>query len=150
MRLSNIPIRLLFTGLVAMSLVQPAHAAGDPRKILCAWPCTLTMKAGVGTIDVKVPLASGTLKTLYREGDSFELEGGKDYVLVFKESKDGLFSFDLRFAAKAGDSVWSCRVKTIPTEPYISVEQTAWSGTPGQVAINTDRVKPFIVIKNHS
>jgi len=150
MTFTSTPARLLFAGLAAMTLAQAAHAAGDPRKIRCAWPCTLTLTAGVGSIDIKVPLASGTLRTLYKEGDTFDLEAGKDYVLVFQESKEGLFRFDLRFAAKTGGSAWSCRVRTIPAEPYISVEQSVWEGPPSRVVINTDRVKPFIVLDNPS
>ncbi len=75
--------RLLLAGMLSLALVQPASAASDPRRILCAKACTLVLKAGNGSIDVKVPTASGTLRTLYKEGDSIQLEGGKDYVLVF-------------------------------------------------------------------
>jgi hypothetical protein len=138
--------RLLLAGLISLGLVLPARAASDPRKILCAKATTLVLKAGNGSIDVKIPTASGTLRTLYKEGDSIELEGGKDYVLVFNESKDGRFSFDLQFAPTGGGPVWSCRVKTIPTAPFIDIQPGPWSGAPDQVTINTDRTQAFITI----
>jgi hypothetical protein len=147
MTFSTSPARYLFLGLAALVLVQSARAASDPRKIHCARPCTLVLKAAIGTIDVKFHTVSGTLKTLYQEGDKFELEAGKDYVLFFNESnREGKFSFDLEFIPAGGDSAWSCRVKTISTEPFISVEPKGWSGAPSKVAINTDPTKPFITI----
>lgn len=140
------PTRLLLAGLACIALAQPARAAADPRRIQCATPCILTLKAANGRIDIKIPTASRTLGTLAQPGDSFELEGGKDYVLMLNESNEGFFSFDLAFAPKAGGSAWSCRVKTLPFDPFIGVEKSAWSGAPGQVTINTDRTKPFITI----
>ena len=142
----TIPARLLLVGIASFALVQPARAESDPRKIICAKPCTLVLKAAKGTIDVKIPTASGTLKTLYQDGDSFDLEGGKEYVLKLNESKEGWFSFDLQFKPKGGTSTWSCTVKTISKEPYISVEKANWSGTAGKVSIDMVRTKPFIQI----
>ena len=123
------------------------EAAYDSRRIHCEGPCTLRLQAGTGTIEVKVPTASATLKTLYRPGDSFELEGGKDYVLRFNESPDGLFSFDLDFAPRQGGKTWSCRVRTAADPPFIQVDRQAWTGQPGQVEVNTDRTKPLLVIR---
>ena len=140
------PTRLLLAGLASIILAQPARAATDPRRIQCASACVLTLKAANGTIDIKVPEASGTLRTLAQSGDAFELEAGRVYVLFLKESNEGRFSFDLQFAPKAGGSAWSCQVKTLPIEPFIEVGQTAWSGAPGRVIINTDRTKPFITL----
>ena len=148
MPIAPLPTRLLLAGLASIALAQPARAATDPRRIQCASACVLTLKAANGTIDIKIPTASGTLRTLAQSGDAFELEGGKDYVLFLKESNEGVFSFDLQFAPKAGGSTWSCRVQTAPAEPFISVDKTAWSGAPGQVAINTDRTKPFITLNS--
>lgn len=146
---SSTPTRLLLAGLASLALVQPARAASDLRRIVCATSCTLVLKAANGTIDVKTPLASANLRTLYQEGDSFPLEAGKDYVLAFRESKQGWFSFDLEFKPAGAGSTWSCRVRTLSTEPFIGVEQSRWSGTPGQVTINTDRTKAFITLSSH-
>ena len=142
--------RLLFAGIASLALVQPARAESDPRKIICAKPCTLVMKACNGSIDIKVPTASASLKTLYQAGDSFDLEGGKEYVLKLNESRDGWFSFDLQFTPKGGKSTWSCTVKTIAKEPFISLEKAVWSGPAGKVTINTDRKKPFITLNSAS
>ena len=146
MPIAPLPTRLLLAGLASIALAQPARAATDPRRIQCASACVLTLKAANGTIDIKVPEASGTLRTLAQSGDAFELEAGRVYVLFLKESNEGRFSFDLQFAPKAGGSAWSCLVKTLPIEPFIGVERTAWSGAPGRVTINTDRTKPFITL----
>jgi len=142
--------RLLLAGLASLAMVQPARAASDLRRIVCTRSCTLVLKAANGTIDVKTPLASATLRTLYQEGDSFPLEARKDYVLAFRESREGMFSFELQFKPTGAGSAWTCRVRTLPVEPFIGVDQDAWSGTPGQVTINTDRTKPFITLDSHS
>jgi len=144
------PTHLLLAGLASLALVQPARAASDLRRIVCTRSCILVLKAANGTIDVKTPLASATLRTLYQAGDSFQLEAGKDYVLAFRESREGMFSFDLQFKPTEAGSVWSCRVRTLSTEPFIGVERSTWLGTPGQVTINTDRTKPFITLDSHS
>ena len=143
------PTRLLLAGLASLALVQPARAASDLRRIVCARSCTLVLKAANGTIEVKTPLASATLRTLYQTGDSFLLEAGKDYVLAFKESKEGMFSFDLQFKPTGAGSTWSCRVRTLSVEPFISIDQGTWSGPSGQVTINTDRTKAFITLDSH-
>jgi|GEM_PF-2088196 hypothetical protein len=143
---SRTPIRLLLAGL---ALVQPLRAASDSRRIVSAQPCTLVVKAANGTIDIKTPYATATLRTLYQDGDSFQLEGGKDYVLVFRESREGRFSFDLQFKPAGAGSSWSCRVKTLAVEPYIGVDQGTWSGAPGQITVNTDRTKAFIALNSY-
>jgi hypothetical protein len=150
MTLSASPARFLLFGLATFALVQPARAASEYRRILCDRRCTLVLKAATGTIDIKIPTASASLKTLAKYGDSFELEAGKDYVLKLNESPDGLFSFDLQFSPHGSGSTWSCRVKTLSIEPFIGVEQDAWSGAAGKVTINADRAKPFITINSHS
>jgi len=139
------PVAILF--LVGSILPLAAETAYDSRRIVCAQPCTLRLQAGSGTIEVKIPTASATLKTLYRPGDSFDLEGNKDYVLRFNESQDGFFSFDLQFAPRQGGSAWSCRVRTVAEPPFIQVDRQTWTGRAGQVEINTDRTKPFLVIQ---
>jgi len=144
------PARLLLAGIASLALVLPARAESDPRKIISAKPCTLVLKAAKGTIDIKIPTASASLKTLYQPGDSFDLEGGKEYVLKLNESKDGWFAFDLQFTPKGGTSTWSCTVKTISKEPFISLEKATWSGPAGKVTINTDRKKPFITLNGAS
>ena len=146
----NSSARCLTLALAGLALVQPARAASDPRRIHCASPCTLVLQAGDGSIDIKVPTASGSLRTLYQVGDRFDLEGGKDYVLFFNESAKGMFSFDLQFSPGGSGSTWSCRVKTIATEPFISIEPKGWSGSAGTVTISTDRAKPFISIASPS
>jgi hypothetical protein len=147
MKFSFNSCRVLVLGAAVSALPLSAETAYDSRRILCAQPCTLQVQAAEGTLEVKVPTASATLKTLYQPGDTFDLEGGKDYVLRFNESQGGFFSFDLRFTAKGGGSAWSCRVKTVADPPFIKVEQESWSGRAGQVEINTDRTKPFLVIR---
>ena len=144
------PARLLLVGVASLALVQPARAESDPRKILCAVPCTLVLKGAKGTIDVKIPTASASLKTLSRDGDSIDLEAGKEYVLKLNESKEGWFSFDLQFTPKGSPSSWSCTVKTISKEPFISLEKANWSGAAGKVTINMDRAKTFITISGVS
>ena len=83
--------------LIALAAAQAAHAVADPRSVVCAQACTLQLKAAKGFIDIKVPSASGTLRTLYNPGDRFDLEAGKEYVLFLNESMEGWFSFDLLF-----------------------------------------------------
>ena len=114
--LTPIPVAILY--LAGSTLPLAAETAYDSRRIVCAQPCTLRLQAGNGTIEVKIPTASATLKTLYQPGDTFELEGNKDYVLRFNESQDGFFSFDLQFAPRQGGSTWSCRVRTVAEPPF--------------------------------
>jgi hypothetical protein len=135
---------LVLLGLAGLTLV----AASDPRTIHCTQTTTVTLQAAEGTIDIKNPLASGTLKTLYRQDDHYDLEGGKDYSFFFNESRNGLFRFELRFSPRTPGPAWSCRVQTIPEAPFISVDHQAWSASEaaGQVTINTDRGKTFITI----
>ena len=141
MRHPAIPARLLLLGAAACAFAQPAQAASDPRRVVSAGPCTVTLKAGTGTIDIKVPTASGTLKTLWQGGDQSPLAGGQEYVFFFTESKEGLFSFDLQFAPAQG-APWSCRVKTIPDPPFIRVEP---AGTV-RASFSTDKARPLISI----
>lgn len=136
--------------LVALAASQAVHAVADPRRVICAQACTLQLKAAKGFIDIKVPSASGTLRTLYNPGDQFDLEAGKEYVLFLNESADGWFSFDLLFTPKDGSAAWSCRVKTIPEAPFLRVDQTAWSGPEGKAVINVDRTKTFLKLDCHS
>jgi hypothetical protein len=138
--------RGLALGLAGLALAQVAHAESDARRIISAKPCTLATLAANGTIEVKIPTATAVLATLSQPGDSFLLDGGKEYVLVFKESKDGLFRFDLKFSPTGSASAWSCRVQTLATPPFIGVRNASWSGAPGKVTINTDRTKSFISI----
>jgi hypothetical protein len=143
--LNNHLVALLF--LAGSVLPLPAETAYDSRRIVCARPCTLRLQAGIGTIEVKVPTASATLKTLYQPGDSYPLDGGKEYVLRFNESPEGYFSFDLQFTPCQGGSAVSCRVRTVADPPFIQVDREAWTGRAGQVEVNTDRTKPFLVIR---
>jgi hypothetical protein len=136
--------------LFALAAAQAAHAVADPRTVVCAQACTVQLKAAKGFIDVKVPNASGNLKSLYNPGDRFDLEAGKKYVLFLNESMEGWFSFELLFTPKDGSTAWSCRVKTVPEEPYIRVDQTSWSGPQGKAAINLDRTKTFLDLDCHS
>lgn len=138
---------LAFAGLAAISSAQ---AAQDPRKVVCTQACTLQLKAATGVIDIKVPNASGNLKTLYNAGDRFDLEAGKEYVLFFNESKEGWFSFELQFTPKDGSAAWSCRVKTAPDPPFIKVDQTTWTGPAGKALVNFDRTKTFLALDCHS
>ena len=137
------PAAILLTGLVA---VQAAHAASDPRKVVCAQACTLQLRAAEGFIDIKVPTASGNLKTLYGPGDRFELQAGQEYVLFLNESIKGWFKFDLTFTPKDGGPAWSCRVQTIADAPFIKVDQAAWSGPERKVVVNFDRTKTFLAL----
>ena len=139
--------RLLLWGLAVLAAAPPALAESDSRKIRCAKPCQLALETGEGSIDIKNPLASGTLGTLAKPGDTFNLEGGKEYVLKLNESKAGFFRFDLRLTPAGQDATWTCRVRTLAVEPFISVEGGTWSGPAGKVAINTDRVKPLIELQ---
>ncbi len=148
MTLSTRSSRFLLAGLASLVLVQPAFAAGDPRRVQCAQTCTLTARTLNGSIDIKNPLASGTLKTLAQAGDAYELAGGQEYVLVLNESKAGWFSFELQFTPKGEGAPWSCRVRTIPDPPYIAVDRATWTGTPGQVTLNLDRTKPIILLSS--
>jgi hypothetical protein len=137
--------------LLALAAAQAVHAVADPRKVVCAQPCTIQLKAAKGFIDIKVPTASGNLKTLYNPGDRFDLEAGKEYVLFLNESVEGWFSFELLFTPKDGSAAWSCRVKTIPEDPFIRVDQTAWSGPAGKAELNVaDRTKTFLNLDCHS
>jgi hypothetical protein len=142
----NSPARLLLFGLASVTLTQMAHAATDPRIILCAKSYTLVLKTGNGTIDIKDLRATPTLATLYKPGDKFELQGGREYALMLNESKDGYFTFDLQLAPSDPGSTWSFRIKTIPTAPYLSVVDQGWSQAPGKVVITMDRAKPLIAI----
>ena len=146
MILATPSVRRFLLGTASLVLVQAAHAESDARRVICARPCILATKTANGTIEVKTPEATNVLKTLYGEGDTFQMEGGKEYVLVFKESKEGFFRFDLQFSPVGESSTWSCQVQTLPTPPFIGVANSSWSGKPGKVTINTDRVKPFIHI----
>ena len=147
MTLCAVPIRSLCLGLASLALVQPARAAGDTRRVRCDQPCALVMKAAVGVLEVKAFPTSPALGSLYRDGDRFQLEGGRDYFLVFNESQDGLFSFDLQFIVNGGGSAWSCRVKAIPETPFIAVAQGAWTGPAGEVSVSTDRARPLLRIR---
>jgi hypothetical protein len=143
-------LRLVLAACLGLGLASTARAEKDPRRIVCAQACTLELQAANGLIEVKVPTASATLKTLYRSGDRFDLEGGQDYVLMLNESMDGFFSFDLRFSPKDGGSAWSCRVRTVAEPPFISVDRGAWSGPAGKVVVNpADRTKPLITLDTH-
>jgi len=137
--------RLVFA-VAGLALAQVAHAESDSRRVICARPCILATKAANGSIEIKIPTATNVLKSLNQEGDSFQLEAGREYVLVFKESKDGFFRFDLQFAPVGTATTWSCRVQTLAVPPFIGVSNGVWAGTPGKVVINTDRVKPFILL----
>jgi hypothetical protein len=143
-------LRLALAACLGLGLASAARAEKDPRRIVCAQACTLELKAANGLIEVKVPTASAVLKTLYRSGDRFDLEGGQDYVLMLNESMDGFFTFDLQFSPKDGGPAWSCRVRTIADPPFISVDHAAWSGRAGKVVVNTaDRTKPLIALDTH-
>lgn len=137
------PARIL--GLVlAGSLL--AHSASDPRSVLCDRPTTLALTGANGTIDIKNPLASGTLKTLYKVGDQYQLQGGQKYVLFLNESSMGFFSFNLQWTSgdPAAPNQWSCRIRTIDKPPFIVVDQQSWTGRPGNVTINPDPTQLFI------
>jgi hypothetical protein len=148
-------VRLVLPGLVCLALARPARAASDPRRILCAQPCTLVLQGANGSIDIKdangctdlnALTARRSLKTLYQSGDQYPLEGGREYVLFFNESNDGLFDFDLQIIPGGQQASWSCRVHTIAGPPFIAVEHQAWS-TPqeaGQVTVDTRHGKRFI------
>ena len=135
---------LVLLGLASLTLM----AASDPRTIHCAQSTTVTLQAAEGTIDIKNLLASGTLKTLYRQDDHFDLEGGKDYSFFFNESRNGLFRFELQFSPKTQGPAWSCRVQTTADAPFIRVDHQAWSasGAASQVNVNTEKGKAFITI----
>jgi hypothetical protein len=38
-------------------------------------------------------------------------------------------------------------VRTVAEPPFIQVDRQTWTGRAGQVQINTDRTKPFLVIQ---
>ena len=139
--------RLLLWGLAVLAAAPPALAESDARKVRCLRPCQLALQTGEGTIEIKNPLASGTLHTLAKPGDAFNLEAGKEYVLKLNESKAGFFRFDLRLTPAGQDATWTCRVRTLAVEPFISGEGGTWFGPAGKVAINTDRVKPLIELQ---
>jgi hypothetical protein len=136
--------------LVLLAAAQAAQAVADPRRVVCAQSCTVQLKAAEGFIDIKVPSASGNLKTLYNPGDRFDLEAGKEYVLFLNESIKGWYSFQLVFTPKDGSTAWSCQVKTTAEPPFIQVDQTAWTGPAGKVAIDLDRKKTFLNLDCHS
>ena len=144
MILATPSVRRFLLGTASLVLVQAAHAESDARRVICARPCILATKTANGTIEVKTPFASNVLKTLAQQGDSFKLEAGREYVLVFKESQAGFSRFDLNFSPVGTASTWSCRVQTLAVPPFIGVANAVWSGTPSRITINTDRVKPFI------
>ena len=131
-------------GVAGLALAQMAHAESDSRRIIATRPCTLLAKAVNGTIEIKIPTATSVLKTLAEPGDQFQMEGGREYVLVLKESREGLFRFDLQFAPAGAGSTWSCRVQTQATAPFIGIVNGAWSGAPGKVTLSTDRTKFLI------
>jgi hypothetical protein len=147
---SNTWGRLARLGMLSLALAAVGSAATDARTILCDKPCTVQLLAAKGTIDVRIPTASAILKTLYKTGDQFQLEGNQEYVLSFNESAEGFFSFNLQFVPAGGNPVWSCRVRTIAVEPFISVDQGTWMGSGCQVTVNTDRTKPIIKLEGGS
>ena len=138
--------RLLWCGLAVLAAF-PARAESDFRKIRCARPCQLALLTGEGSIAIKTPLASGTLRTLAKPGDAFNLEAGKDYVLKLNESPAGFFRFDLSLTPAGQATAWTCRVRTLAVAPFISVESATWSGPAGKVTSSTDRVKPLIELQ---
>jgi hypothetical protein len=140
--------RVLLLGLLHAALGRAAWGATDPRVLVCAEPCALVLKSANGTIDVKDLLASPTLKTLYREGDVFQVEANRKYALMLRESKDGFYDFELQLVPQNRDSTWTFRIKTIPTEPFISVVDEGWSKVPGKVVVQTDRTKPLIMLES--
>ena len=131
--------RLLLWGLAVLAAAPPALAESDARKVRCLRPCQLALQTGEGTIEIKNPLASGTLHTLAKPGDAFNLEAGKEYVLKLNESKAGFFRFELRWTPAGQATSWTCRVRTVAVAPFISVEDGTWSGPAGKVTIHTDR-----------
>ena len=71
--------RVLLCALASLVLVRPAMAESDHRRVQFAKPYTLVLQAATGSIDVMNPFASQALATLYKDGDSFAFEPGKDY-----------------------------------------------------------------------
>jgi hypothetical protein len=142
--------RLAAVAAAGMALAFSARGAEDPRTVVCAQACTLQVQAANGFIDIKTPQASGSLKTLYRKGDRFDLAAGQPYVLFFNESMDGWFSFKLQFTPRDGGSAWTCQVRTVAEPPFIRVDQAAWSGAPGKVEIHAeDRARTFLALDWH-
>ena len=133
--------------LLALGGSQTAQAASDYRKIQVDRDCTIETLALEGILDVMVLDSATPLKTLYKVGDQYQLQGGKEYVLKFSESSAGFFAFDLRFTPKDSPSSWSCRVKTIADPPFIKVDHGVWTGPEGKVVINTNRYKDFITLQ---
>ena len=82
-------------------------------------------------------------------GADYQFKAGTDYVLVFNESQDGFFNFDLRFEFPATGSTWSCRVRTTADEPFIAVDDKGWQGRPGVAVANLDRGKLFLSLRDH-
>jgi len=139
--------RVLLCALASLVLVRPAMAESDHRRVQFAKPYTLVLQAATGSIDVMNPFASQALATLYKDGDSFAFEPGKDYVLKLNESPEGVFSFEWNLKPVGEGPAWSCTVKAIPTEPFIKVQVEPLPGTHGVALVNTDRTKRLIEIQ---
>ena len=138
---------LVRTGLLAAALGTAVHGATDPRVMVCAQPCTLVLKAADGTIDIKDLQATPTLKTLYKAGDEFHLDANRKYALMLNESKAGLYNFELQLIPQDQASIWTFRIQTKATEPFIRVVDEGWSHDPGKVVIQTERAKPLITFE---
>jgi hypothetical protein len=143
MNLSILAIRSLLLGVGCMAL-----AATDPRVVRCDRPYLLTIKSADGNIEVGLPGARTSLKTLARPGDQFLLQPGQDYIIYLNQSGERLFHFGLAFIPVRSGPAWSCQVQSIPFSPFIRLDQAGWTVLEGagQAIINLHPDQPLIIL----
>jgi hypothetical protein len=143
MNLSTLAIRSLLLGVGCMAL-----AGTDPRVVRCDQPYLLTLMQVDGTVEVGLPGARTSLKTLARPGDQFRLEPHQDYIIYLNDSKEQIYHFRLAFIPVQPGPAWSCQVQSLPFSPFIRLDHAMWSVPTGagQAIINLRRDQPLIII----